>query len=314
MVLAGWVPGFRLGGAVDNLPGFKDGGGVDGLFATFKKTAAGIVGGVKDFFTDPAGTLKALLNKLIEQFPDKSDMAQQILGMPKAVLNIAVDKVKDLFNFGATTAYGHRLAGVGDSPGSGPSSGPGFPPWPSSPAAQRGDSGVWRSIVDLIRSTGPVSGAFGNSYRPGDPLWHGSGRAVDWMGYNQDALASFLVAHRPLELIHRTDHRDYAYTRGQNRGSFNEALMQAHRNHVHIAMDSGGWLEPGLSMIYNGTGAPEPVLTSQQWQDINVQAKTGGDSAGASYHFQFRDTTLDPGKLRALQDREAALARQGRAH
>lgn len=138
---------------------------------------------------------------------------------------------------------------------------PAFGPWPSSPSAQRGDSGVWRSVVALIKSTGPLSGSFGNAYRPGDPLWHGSGRAVDWMGFNQDALASFLAARRPLELIHRTRNRDYAYTRGVNKGSFNNALMEAHRNHIHIAMDDGGFrvLQPGLNIIPNGTGRPEPI-------------------------------------------------------
>ncbi|MEU8371225.1 phage tail tape measure protein [Micromonospora tulbaghiae] len=117
---------------------------------------------------------------------------------------------------------------------------PVFGPWPSSPGAQRGDSGVWRAVAQMIRATGPLSGSFGNGYRPGDPLWHGSGRAVDWMGYNQDALARYLAGRRPLELIHRTNSRDYAYTRGRDVGSFNESLMNAHRNHVHIAMASGG--------------------------------------------------------------------------
>ncbi|MEV5629189.1 phage tail tape measure protein [Micromonospora tulbaghiae] len=117
---------------------------------------------------------------------------------------------------------------------------PDFGAWPSGPGAQRGDSGVWRGIAALIRATGPMSGSFGNGYRPGDPLWHGSGRAVDWMGYNQDRLAAFLASRRPLELIHRTNSRDYAYTRGVNKGSFNESLMEAHRNHIHIAMANGG--------------------------------------------------------------------------
>lgn len=137
---------------------------------------------------------------------------------------------------------------------------PVFGDWPSSPGAQRGDSGVWRSVVRLIKS-GPKSGSFGNAYRPGDPLWHGSGRAVDWMGFNQDALATFLAAKRPLELIHRTKRRDYAYTRGRNKGSFSEGLMNAHKNHIHIAMDDGGFrtLQPGINIIPNGTGRPEPI-------------------------------------------------------
>ena len=119
---------------------------------------------------------------------------------------------------------------------------------------------MWRKVVQLIKS-GPNQGSFGNAYRPGDPKWHGSGRAVDWMGYNMDALASFLAAKRPLELIHRTDRRDYAYTRGRNQGSFNASLMNAHRNHIHIAMDDGGFrmLQPGLNTIPNNTGRPELI-------------------------------------------------------
>ncbi len=148
--------------------------------------------------------------------------------------------------------------------------------WPSSPSAQRGDSGVWRAVLALIKS-GPPGGTFGNAYRPGDPKWHGSGRAVDWMGFNQDALAAYLAAHRPLELIHRTKTRDYAYTRGVNKGSFNNTLMEQHRNHIHMALaaggavgrdgqrlplgvyDSGGALPTGLSLAYNGTGRPEVI-------------------------------------------------------
>jgi hypothetical protein len=148
---------------------------------------------------------------------------------------------------------------------------PKFGDWPSSPSAQRGDSGVWRKIVALIQSTGPMSGSFGNAYRPGDPKWHGSGRAVDWMGYGQDRLASFLANKRPLELIHRTNSRDYAYTRGQNKGSFNNALMEAHRNHIHIAMQNGGIIrEPVLGVGASGATysfaerGPERVLSAAQ--------------------------------------------------
>ena len=212
------------------------------------------------------------------------------------------------------------------SPMGGIGAGPGFGRWPSSPSAQRGDSGVWKSILKLIKSTGPVSGHFGNAYRHGDPLWHGSGRAIDWMGYNQDALATFLSQRRPLELIHRTNRRDYAYTRGKNQGSFNNSLMQAHRNHIHIAMaagglvgaapqklDSGGMLPPGLSLNYNGTRRPEPVLSARQWRDIGMAGKQAAVRPNHVYNFEFRDTTLTMSRLQALQDRQAAYDREGRA-
>lgn len=188
--------------------------------------------------------------------------------------------------------------------------------WPSSPAAQRGDSGVWRKIVQLIQSTGPLSGSFGNAYRPGDPLWHGSGRAVDWMGYNQDALAGILAAKRPLELIHRTNSKDYAYTRGRDRGSFSRQLMEEHRNHIHVAFDDGGWLQPGMSSVYNGLGKPEAVLTPMQSQALVAlarQADSGNLGPRVVNNFEFANTRLDASRLQAMNDREAAYARVGRA-
>ena len=184
---------------------------------------------------------------------------------------------------------------------------PGFPPWPASPGAQRGDSGVWHNVIAVIKS-GPASGSFGNAYRPGDPLWHGSGRAVDWMGFEQDPLATYLAGKGPLELIHRTNARDYAYTRGRNKGSFSAGLMQAHRNHIHIAFgdggpvpdlgpslaqalniphlirDQGGWIPPGLSVVNNSTGKDEWMFSDAQLKEL-VGAKSGGGQSGPLVHI-----------------------------
>lgn len=77
--------------------------------------------------------------------------------------------------------------------------------------------------------------------------------------------------------------------------------------------DAGGVLPPGVSTVFNGTGRPEAVLTAQQWNTISALAQGQPGGAGNVYNFEFRDTTLDPSKLRALQDREAVLARVGRA-
>ncbi len=138
------------------------------------------------------------------------------------------------------------------------------------------------------------------------------------MGYNQDALANFFFSMRGrlLEFIHRTNTRDYAVTRGRDRGSFNNQLMNEHKNHIHVAMDNGGWLLPGLNPpIYNGLGKPEAVLTPQQSTALVQLARRSQDDglAGNTYNFEFRETTLTPSKLRAIQDADAAYARTGRA-
>lgn len=214
-------------------------------------------GGLIGAMLNPGGWVKDQIGGMLDRIPGGGQIAAIARAAGTKLVDTLIKWVKDKLSFGG---------GAGGS----------FGAWPSSPGAQRGDSGVWRAIVNLIRSTGPISGSFGNAYRPGDPLWHGSGRAVDWMGFNQDALASFFFNMRPrvLELIHRTNSRDYAVTRGKDRGSFSEGLMQAHRNHIHIAManggplqdmvarvmDTGGWMMPGWNPpTYNGTGKPELV-------------------------------------------------------
>ena len=212
-------------------------------------------GGIIGAFMNPVGWVKDQIGNVADRIPGGGIMAQIGKGMATKLIDGLVAFLKSKLSFASI--------GGGGAIGA----------WPSSPSAQRGDSGVWRSIVALIQSTGPLSGSFGNAYRPGDPLWHGSGRAVDWMGFNQDALASLFIGPlrgRVLELIHRTNSRSYAVTRGVDKGSFNGPLMEAHRNHIHIAMakggqlptmDSGGYLVPGLNMpIVNGTGAPEAVI------------------------------------------------------
>lgn len=63
-------------------------------------------------------------------------------------------------------------------------------------------------------------------------------------------------------------------------GGWRQILWQVagHYDHIHVAnqggvfgdlptraYDSGGYLAPGLTLAYNGTGKPEPILTADQW-------------------------------------------------
>lgn len=164
---------------------------------------------------------------------------------------------------------------------------PSFGNWPKSPSAQRGDSGVWRSILALVKGSG-IKYSFGNAYRPGDPKWHGSGRAIDFMGYNQDRLAKFFLSRQSsvLEMIHRSSSRDYAYTRGKNKGSFNQGLMNAHKNHLHIAMDGVSQVEPGAFLGYNATGKRETLVNSDLLHPVVIN---GPVTIVANDTKQFRD-------------------------
>jgi TP901 family phage tail tape measure protein len=147
-----------------------------------------------------------------------------------------------------------------------------FGNWPSSPGAQRGDSGVWRKILALVKASG-IPYEFGNAYRPGDPLWHGSGRAIDFMGYNQDRLANFFLARQSqvLELIHRTKSRDYGITRGHYNAMPHQWPL--HRNHLHIAMKNGGTITEPVTGVgasgrtYSFGENYQPERVTPMWQN-----------------------------------------------
>lgn len=80
-----------------------------------------------------------------------------------------------------------------------------------------------------------------------------------------------------------------------------------------LLYDSGGMIQPGWNPpIFNGTGRPEPVLNPSQWGDLSRLATQGTGPSNVN-NWYFKDTTLDAGKLRALEDRQAALERVGRA-
>jgi hypothetical protein len=57
--------------------------------------------------------------------------------------------------------------------------------------------------------------------------------------------------------------------------------------------DSGGYLQPGLNLAYNGTGRPEPVFTSAQAKALTSMAAHGA-SGPASFEG---DLYLDSGEF-----------------
>jgi SLT domain-containing protein len=50
-------------------------------------------------------------------------------------------------------------------------------------------------------------------------------------------------------------------------------VQQANANRPPAGYDSGGWLQPGYTLAYNGTRRPEPVLTGSQWNAVMAGEK-----------------------------------------
>lgn len=99
-------------------------------------------------------------------------------------------------------------------------------------------------IIELARRSG-IPNFPGSTYRPGATVagggrsWHAVGYAVDFMGFSQDALASYFMQFDTLEVIHRSRKTGKVYGSDNNvpyaPGS-NEALLSQHENHLHVAM------------------------------------------------------------------------------
>jgi len=49
--------------------------------------------------------------------------------------------------------------------------------------------------------------------------------------------------------------------------------------------DQGGWLQPGVQAVVNKTRRPEPILTQDQWRNINTLAQRGAGDAGDQYYI-----------------------------
>ncbi|MFI2431860.1 peptidoglycan DD-metalloendopeptidase family protein [Streptomyces sp. NPDC018693] len=116
-----------------------------------------------------------------------------------------------------------------------------------------------------------------------------------------------------------------AVTRGQTIGAVGATgnvtgphlHFEARRNGTPIdpmpfLYDSGGYLPPGMTLVANGTGRPEPVLTSQQWADIRAAKGSGPDADGINVYVS---TTLDGRELTGhvdkrieVYDRQSATA------
>jgi hypothetical protein len=124
----------------------------------------------------------------------------------------------------------------------------------------------WQQMWSIISAQFP-NATLNSAFRPGDPGYHGKGRAID-IGGPMGAINSWIAQVYP-------NSTQLIYTPGANilngRPFTYDAPTQAdHFDHVHWAFDQGGYLPPGYSTVYNGTGKPEPVLTDEQWSAMSA--------------------------------------------
>ena len=210
------------------VPRFADGGIVGNLM----NWVSGIGDDIVRLWKDPVGFIKAQLGS--------SGWSDLLARTPAKLIGDGASwlwsKLKAFFGFSSDEAAANAGAAGGRPAG-------------------------WQQMWEIIRAQFPTA-TLNSDYRAGDPGYHGKGRAID-IGGPMGAINSWIAKVYP-------NSTQLIYTPGANilngRPFQYDAPTQAdHFDHVHWAFDQGGYLPPGYSTVYNGTGRPEPVLTTEQW-------------------------------------------------
>ena len=149
-----------------------------------------------------------------------------------------------------------------------------------------GSGNIVEKLMAAVRSQFPGLALF-SGLRPGAitatgrPSLHGRGRAVDipprmdvfdWLASTYPGSGELIFSPAGGRQIYKGAPHFYGQpTRGD------------HWDHIHWGMfDRGGWLEPGLTLAYNGTGRPERVSTGLESRAQGVHVHIDGPIIGTA--------------------------------
>jgi hypothetical protein len=155
-------------------------------------------------------------------------------------------------------------------------------------------SGFMGSIENVIRGENPnrrrwATGAF--SGRTAPPGWVKNGNSAfrvgitnAGVGHTAGTLGKTKVESRGGEGV----------VVGPRARGYNSPLFTDWYGFKPGSYDSGGYLQPGMNLAYNGTGRPEPVFTTAQANALTSLAARGGASGPTSFEG---DLYLDSGEF-----------------
>lgn len=249
------IPKVPLPKGLGDGPGPRGAG--DGIGDLFKGAISPIANPARwltDRLSGPIGSIKA-------KFGD-NPFTSMLVGAGKKTLGFGVEKIKSLLSFLDFGAAG-RGVGAAAAGALGAGSFAGLAP---------GISAVLADLRSVFGAVGVISG-----YRPGartlsgNVSYHASGRAIDiapvlgWAQYLRYAwgprLRELITPWNALNILNGQPH---TYT-GAVWAQHNFAGGNAH---IHAAFDQGGFLLPGLNIVPNNTGRPEPVTPAATMDDM----------------------------------------------
>lgn len=258
------------------LPGYKDGGIISGVtdwLSSGAKKVGNWVGGAADLITNPG----KMWDKAVSGIKNKiasiggGDYGRMVAGIPTKMISSLKDKLID-----SVGSLGSSVGLGGDSGGSGVQRWTGVV---QQALKMVGQPAAYTGIT--LRRMNQESGGNPNIVNKWDSNWLAGYPSVGLMQvirptyqsnagpFKNTGPFSYGVSTNPLANVYAS----MRYALGAY-GSLPAAYNRAG------GYDSGGWLPPGLSMAYNGTGASEnkAVFTKSQW--ATLQGLTAGGHGG----------------------------------
>lgn len=289
---------FAKGGAV---PGFAEGGFVGRLTSLWGK------------LSDPIAWVKDQVVSLVDKVPGGGYVTDVLKGLGSQAVGWAVSWLKKHLT-GASSADGKYVGPVNADTAAVQqfiTAQAGKPYiWASTGPVGYDCSGALSAVYNLMHGKQPYSRVFSTSNeqgyfpKPGHGLFtagmaHGGQRgAGPTIGHTAGNLAGLAFESRGGDGFvvgpRATSVDSFAYT-----GTY----------------DSGGWLMPGLTVAYNGTGERERILTGPQWGKVESAlsgAGSGDSRPNVTYQVTPKYATVDAGEMRSIVAEQNLRDRVGR--
>jgi hypothetical protein len=229
----------------------------------------GAAGAVADFL-DPRQLIEGPLNSLLSKLPGRdSTFGKIVAGAPKSIATMLINKAKEFVGLGSGDTKDFSGGGGAEFGGG-------------------AGTARWRGIVtQVVAQLGQPASAVGAVLRRIQFESGGNPRAINLTDSNARA-------GHPSRGLMQTIPTTFAAYAGpyRGRGIYDPlANIYAGSNYaIHTygslaaidprnrarGYDAGGFLQPGLTTVYNGTGKPEPVFTAEQWATLRQGGGTRG--------------------------------------
>jgi SLT domain-containing protein len=253
-----------------------------GLGSQIGGLVKGAAGAVADFL-DPRQLIMGPLNSLLGKLPGRdSTFGKIVAGAPKSIATMLINKAKEFVGLGSGDTKDFSGGGGAEFGGSG--------------------TARWRGIVtQVVAQLGQPASAVDAVLRR--IQFESGGRANAVNRWDSNARAG-----HPSRGLMQTIPATFAAYAGPYRGRgiydplaniYAGANYALHRYHSLAAIDprnrprgydAGGFLQPGLTTVYNGTGKPEPVFTAEQWATLR---NGGGQRAGLTINGDVHTASVE---------------------